>query len=86
MGDVIICITAKNAAGTAIGSPEATTNAAAMLNSFLLMARAPQGGLASGQQGCCDRWSFNCRRDRLHIVVGLRVRPHGFAASGSFIM
>ena len=38
MGDVIIWITAKNAAGTAtsLGSPEATTKAAAMLNSYLL--------------------------------------------------
>ena len=37
-GDVIIWITAKNTAGTAIsmGSPDAATNAAAMLNPFLL--------------------------------------------------
>ena len=38
MGEVIICITAKNAAGIAIseGKPDAATKAAAMLNSFLL--------------------------------------------------
>lgn len=38
IGDVIIWITAKKAAGTAIfeGNPDAATNAAAMENSFLL--------------------------------------------------
>jgi hypothetical protein len=31
-------------------------------------------------------WSFRSRRDRLRTVAVMQVRPHGFAASGSFII